>query len=173
MQLGKDYQQMVEFVKSYFDSHDPLGTELSTRFPFRRRFDHCLRCSIWARRIALSENANVETVMISALFHDIGKSVGGEIAQNHGDVGAQICDNYFKSIAYDKDRRDIIVRIVRNHSIMPWRVTPHWKQKLSVMRTCWMRLVRSWYSGTRWRLRVKMLLLMRKHMNTLSGGILD
>jgi HD superfamily phosphodiesterase len=54
--------------------------------------------------------------MISALFHDIGKSVEGELAQNHGEVGAQICDDYLKSIAYDKDRREIIVRIVRNHS---------------------------------------------------------
>jgi putative nucleotidyltransferase with HDIG domain len=116
MQLIKDYQQMAEFVKIYFDSHDPLATQLSSRFSFRRRFDHCLRCSIWARRIALSENADVETVVISALFHDIGKSVEKELAQNHGEVGAQICDDYLKSISYDNDRRNIIVRIVRNHS---------------------------------------------------------
>ena len=117
MQLGKDYQQLVEFVKGYFESHDPIGTgtELVYRFPFRRRFEHCLRCSIWARRIAVAENADVEIAMVSALFHDIGKAIDNK-AQNHGEVGAQICEDYLTSIAYDKNRRDKIVQIVRNHS---------------------------------------------------------
>jgi uncharacterized protein len=116
MQLIKDHQQMVKFVNSYFDSHDPLVTELSTRFPFRRRFDHCLRCSIWARRIALVENADADITIISALFHDIGKSVGGETAQNHGEVGAQICDDYLNSVAYNRRKIAKITKIIRSHS---------------------------------------------------------
>jgi uncharacterized protein len=115
MQLGRNYQQMAEFVKGYFESHDPIGTELITRFPFRRRFEHCLRCSIWARRIALTENADVEIAMISALFHDIGKSLD-QTAKNHGEVGAQICGDYLTSIAYAKGRKAKIVQIVRSHS---------------------------------------------------------
>ncbi len=115
MKKEKDYQQMVEFVKSYLESQDPLGTELRTRFSFRRRFEHCLRCSIWARRIALSENANVEIAKISALFHDIGKSEGKK-EKSHEEVGAQICGDYLTSIAYDKKKSAKIVQIVRSHS---------------------------------------------------------
>ncbi len=110
-----DYEQTVEFVKDYFESHDALGTDLSYRFPFRRRFEHCLRCSIWAYRIALGEGADVEITRISALFHDIGKSVDFE-AEGHGEIGAQICGDYLSSISYDKNRSTKIVRIIRNHS---------------------------------------------------------
>ncbi len=115
MQLIKDYQQMVDFVKNHIESLDPIGTELNTRFPFRRRFEHCLRCSIWARRIALSENADVEIAMISALFHDISKSEEKK-GKSHEEVGAQICGDYLKSIGYDKNKSVKIVQIVRHHS---------------------------------------------------------
>jgi putative nucleotidyltransferase with HDIG domain len=115
MQPERKYEQMVEFVKGVFESHDPIGTELTKRFPFRRRFEHCLRCSIWARRIALTEGADAELTEISALFHDIGKAMD-KTPQGHREVGAQICDDYLTSISYDKSRRARVVQIVRNHS---------------------------------------------------------
>jgi putative nucleotidyltransferase with HDIG domain len=108
-------EKMVEFVKTFIESHDPIGTGLDERFPFRRRFEHCLRCSIWARQIALAESADAEIAGISALFHDIGKSID-KTKQGHGRLGAQICDDYLKSIAYDENKRSQIVRIVRDHS---------------------------------------------------------
>jgi len=111
---NQNYQQMIEFVKDYFDSHDPIGTELSFRYPFRRRFDHCLRVMKWAHRIALAENADVDITQISALFHDIGKSVDST-KEDHGEVGAQICEDYLKSISYDRSRGTKIVQIVRAH----------------------------------------------------------
>ena len=103
--------QIVEFVRDYFESHDPFATELSVRFPFRRRFEHCLRCSIWARRIALAENADEEISRLSALFHDIGKS-RDESSESHGERGAQICNDYLSTIGYDENKREKIVRIV-------------------------------------------------------------
>jgi len=109
------YEQMVEFVRGFFESHDPLGTDLTWRYPFRRRFEHCLRCSIWARRIAFAEGADTEISEISALFHDIGKSVDNA-TKDHGQVGAQICGEYLSSIGYDKSRRARIVQIVQSHS---------------------------------------------------------
>ena len=115
MQLGREYQQMVEFVRDYIESHDPFGTEMSTRFRFRRRFEHCLRCSIWARRIALAEGANVEISQISALFHDIGKSVNNTSAE-HGELGSEICGDYLTAVAYDKNRSTKIIQIIRSHS---------------------------------------------------------
>lgn len=114
MQFERDYKQMVEFVRGFIESHDPIGTELVTRFPFRRRFEHCLRCSKWARRISVAEGADVEICVISALFHDVGKSVDN--TQNHGGVGAEICEEYLKSIGFDIHKTMKIVEIVRNHS---------------------------------------------------------
>ncbi len=110
-----DYNKMVAYVKDFFESHDAIGTELSYRYPFRRRFEHCLRCSVWARRLALVESADVELVEISALFHDIGKAVSRS-EESHGEIGAKICDDYLASIGYDDTRRVKIVGIVRNHS---------------------------------------------------------
>ena len=109
-----DYEQMVEFVKDYFESHDALGTQLTYRYPFRRRFDHCLRCSIWAHRIAATEGADPEIIRISALFHDIGKSVDFA-TEGHGQVGAKICSGYLSSISYDQNRSAKLVQIIRNH----------------------------------------------------------
>jgi len=109
-----DYEQMIEFVKDYFDSHNPIGTELSYRYPFRRRFDHCLRVMMWAYRIALAESTDLEITQISALFHDIGKSMD-ETKEGHGELGAQIVGDYLTSIAYDKTKTEKIIRIVHTH----------------------------------------------------------
>lgn len=108
-----DYEQMIGFVKDYFNSNDPIGTELSYRYLFRKRFDHCLRVMKWAHRIALAENADEEIARISALFHDIGKATDVE---NHGETGARICYDYLKSISYDEKRTGEIIRIIRTHT---------------------------------------------------------
>jgi uncharacterized protein len=109
-----ELEKAREYVNTFFESHDPIVTGLENRYPFRRRYDHCLRCSVWAKRIAIAEGADVELTEISALFHDVGKSTSKE--EEHGEVGAQICDDYLKSIGYDDDRRRTIVKIVRDHS---------------------------------------------------------
>jgi uncharacterized protein len=106
---------MVEFVRDFFSSHDPLGTELYHKYPFRKRFDHCFRCSVWARRIAQEEQGDIEVAETAALFHDIGKGVSRP-DQNHGAVGAEICDEYLRSIGYDRDKSIAIAGIVANHS---------------------------------------------------------
>jgi len=126
-----DYAQMVKFVKGFFESHDPIATGLESvyRYPFRRRFEHCFRCSIWAKRIALAEGADVELTEISALFHDIGKSVS-KPGQNHGQVGAKICDEYLASIGYDDERRARVVSIVRYHSRLAQKKTASLEGKI-------------------------------------------
>ena len=110
-----NWNEAVEFVRTYFATHDPIGTELTHRYPFRRRFDHCLRCSVWARRIALAEGGDAEIVQVAALFHDIGKAVAGP-HQNHGAIGAEICNEYLRSAGYDDKRRRIVAGIVSRHS---------------------------------------------------------
>jgi uncharacterized protein len=110
-----DYEQMMAFVKDFFESHDPIGTGLAQQYPFRRRFEHSLRCAKCARQIAVAECADEELVVISALFHDIGKAVSRP-EENHGEIGAKICNEYLTSVGYDDEKRTKIVRIVRDHS---------------------------------------------------------
>ena len=110
-----DWERAVEFVMGYFESHDPIATELAHRYPFRRRFGHCLRCSVWARRIASVEHGDVELAATAALFHDIGKTAGSR-EQDHGAAGAEVCGRYLGSIGYPEDRRTVIVGIVARHS---------------------------------------------------------
>ena len=107
-------RSMLEFVRGFIESHDPLGSKLTNRFPFRRLFGHCCRCSVWARRIALAEGADVEIAEVSALFHDIGKSAD-QTAEGHAEVGAGLCENYLTSAGYDAGKRTQIVGIVRHH----------------------------------------------------------
>jgi uncharacterized protein len=107
--------EMIGFVQSFFESHDPLGTELHHRYPFRKRFDHCRRCSVCARRIAEEEYGDAEIVEVASLFHDIGKAVSGP-DQNHGVVGAAICAEYLGSIGYDRERLLTVAGIVSRHS---------------------------------------------------------
>jgi len=105
---------MLDFVRTFIESHDAIGTKLSTRFPFRKLYGHCVRCAHWARRLAVAEGADVEVARVSALFHDIGKSVDNTL-EGHAEAGAQICDDYLASIGFVREKRAHIVSIVRNH----------------------------------------------------------
>jgi uncharacterized protein len=107
-------QDILDFAKGFIESHDPLGTKLKTRFPFRRLYEHGVRCAHWARRIALVEGADLEIAQISALLHDIGKSVDNT-REGHARTGAGICDTFLGSIGFDPAKRARIVDIVRDH----------------------------------------------------------
>ena len=61
------------------------------------------------------EHADIEITVISALFHDISKSEQTE-NRTHGEIGAEVCNEYLTSTGYDINRKDRIVQIVRNHS---------------------------------------------------------
>ena len=106
---------MLEFVKGFIESHDPIGTGPAARYPFRRRFEHCVRCSVWARRLAVAEGADVEVAEVSALFHDVAKTVP-DTDVNHGELGACVCEEYLTSIGCEPGKREQIVEIVRTHT---------------------------------------------------------
>jgi len=107
-------EEMLRYVKDFIESHDAIGTKLSTRFPFRRLYGHCVRCAHWARRLAIAEGADVEVSEVSALFHDIGKSVDST-KEGHAKTGAQICEDYLSSHGWELEKKSHIVDIVRNH----------------------------------------------------------
>lgn len=105
---------MLSFVREFIDSHDPIGTKLGRRFPFRRLYDHCYRCYRWAQRLNAIEGGDPEVTQISALFHDVGKCVDDTLA-GHAEAGARLCREYLDGIGFDTDKRDRIVRTVRLH----------------------------------------------------------
>jgi len=107
-------ERISELVKEYIESHDPIGTKLGARFPFRRLYGHCVRCATWARRLAVAEGADVEVAEISALFHDVGKAVDSTV-QGHAEVGADVCNEVLTSVGFDEEKKHRIVAIVRNH----------------------------------------------------------
>ena len=57
----------------------------------------------------------MEIAEIGALFHDIGKSI--DKTASHGEIGAQICDDYLSSIRFDKNKCAQIVQIVHHKLI--------------------------------------------------------
>jgi len=107
-------EKMLEFVRGFIESHDPVATKLERRFPFRRLADHCFRCCRWAERICRIEGGDADVAEVSALFHDIGKCVDNT-RERHAVAGAEICADYLSRIGCDVGKRDRIVRIVRHH----------------------------------------------------------
>ncbi|MBD3238936.1 MAG: HD domain-containing protein [Chitinivibrionales bacterium] len=105
---------MVTFVRTFIEQHDPIGSALSKRYSFRRRFEHCYRCCVWAYRIAKREGGDREVVAIAALFHDIGKSmVRGR--ERHARLGARICTEYLTSAGYPPATIKAVAAVVADH----------------------------------------------------------
>lgn len=105
---------MVTFVRTFIEQHDPIGSALSKRYAFRRRFEHCYRCCVWASRIARREGGDREVIAIAALFHDIGKSlVRGR--ERHARLGARICAEYLTSAGYPSETIDAVTTVVADH----------------------------------------------------------
>ena len=108
-------QGMLDYVREFIESQGPIGSEFHARFPFRKLYGHCVRCASWARRLSEAEGGDSEICELSAFFHDIGKAVT-ETKAGHAETGADICDEYLKSIDFDPDKRERVVSIVRNHN---------------------------------------------------------
>ncbi len=105
---------MVAFVRTFIEQHDPIGSSLSKRYSFRRRFEHCYRCCVWACRIARREGGDREVIALAALFHDIGKSlVRGR--ERHARLGARICSEYLTSAGYPSATIEAVGAIVADH----------------------------------------------------------
>lgn len=108
------YEAMIEYVRKYFENHDPLATDLPVKFPFRNRFDHILRVYHWALRINRMEKGDEEVVAVAAIFHDIGKAADDD--RPHAIVSAEICEAYLRSDGFSEEKRSRIVETIRMHS---------------------------------------------------------
>lgn len=108
------YEEMMAFVKQTLVERDPRLKGLDSRFPFRNRFDHSFRVYHWALRIQANEGGDHEIVSIAAIFHDVAKGTEGN--RPHAEVGAEICDEYLRSINYPDERRKRVCQAIRYHS---------------------------------------------------------
>ena len=74
--------------------------------------DHISLVREFAVQLAEIEGADKEVVEISAILHDIGKIDGRE---NHGELGAQMTEEFLKDIDLPDEKKRLIVKCVRKH----------------------------------------------------------
>lgn len=108
------YQDMIEYVRNFFQGNNGIASENSVKFPFRDRFDHTMRVYKWAQRINEKEKGDEVVLLTAAIFHDVGKAIKSDLPHAH--VSADICDKYLKEIGFPADKREKVVRAVRVHS---------------------------------------------------------
>lgn len=108
------YEDMLHYVKEFLQSPDAKAALLSSKFPFRDRFDHTLRVYKWALRINEIEKGDEEIISIAAIFHDVGKWLKTD--KPHALVGAEICDAYLRIISYPENKRVRVVNAIKYHS---------------------------------------------------------
>jgi uncharacterized protein len=78
------------------------------------RFDHIMSVVNLAERIARGEDADVDTVRVAALFHDVAKF---EVKQEkHAEEGAWVAEKYLDEQGYPDAFVDRVCRIVKDHT---------------------------------------------------------
>ncbi len=76
-------------------------------------YEHTLRVFQTASIFAIQENADLELVQISALLHDIGRSIG----EPHNETGAEKAREILEELQYPKEQIKQIEKIVLYHSL--------------------------------------------------------
>lgn len=98
--------QVFNFVKSEFDKNKSSHS-----------YDHTLRVYNLAVHIGEIENADLEIIKIAALLHDIARfeedEVQGKIC--HAKRGAEIAQEYLKSLDLSQDKIDAIKHCILAH----------------------------------------------------------
>ena len=75
-------------------------------------YEHTLRVFQTASIFAIQENADLELVQISALLHDIGRSIG----EPHNETGAEKAREILETLHYPKEKIEQIEKIVLYHT---------------------------------------------------------
>jgi uncharacterized protein len=98
----------VEQARSYYP---PKGTA--------HGFDHVLRVTALAERIARAEGADVEIVRTAALLHDV--MAGGPDRADHHVAGASQAQEILLGVGCPAERVDAVVHCIRAHRFRPAR----------------------------------------------------
>ena len=88
-----DYEKMKEYVKKTLEEHNAIKPK-KKEHGFRSRYTHTLRVLEWCKRIENDfDDVNKEILYTSAIFHDIGYSLGKE---NHANSSVIFFEKYAK-----------------------------------------------------------------------------
>ncbi|MFA5267986.1 MAG: HD domain-containing protein [Methanoregula sp.] len=83
--------------------------------PGSHGLDHVLRVVYLCEVIGKEENADMEILLPAALFHDIARPVETQTGVPHEEAGAQMAEEYLRSIRYDGERIPKIAHAIRTH----------------------------------------------------------
>lgn len=93
----------IDQARSYYSSH----------FSSAHGFDHVLRVTALAERIAHAEKADVEIVRTAALLHDL--AAGGPGREDHHILGAEQAREILLDLGHPADRVEAVVHCIRSH----------------------------------------------------------
>ena len=105
-------EQVSRFVHDYLmkSGKDHLDETWGPKY----RWEHTLRVSHWAHQLADEAKADVETCVISALFHDVSHFTSEEY-RKHGIESAEIARNYLKKKDYSQAFTDKVAYAIKSH----------------------------------------------------------
>ena len=111
------YDSIFEYVKQALADND-YATKNSP-LPFRKRSEHIWRVYNWAKRLLKGNtfeiDINEESVLIAALFHDVGYCKPLEDT-NHAENSEMVFRKYAYEMSIDAERVEFISFLIRNHS---------------------------------------------------------
>lgn len=120
LSLGdRDYKEMINFVKDTLgeDSVENFATKASIGYS---RFEHIKRVLNWTLRLYnASENKDelrYEDLIISAIFHDVGRKVEDTEHIPHAKAGVPITRKFLSEHGFDEERTEYICNLVGSHS---------------------------------------------------------
>ena len=94
--MKRQIQKIADFVRDYLmetgkkETNDVWGPKY--------RWEHTLRVTYWAWRLALEEKADPEKCVIAALFHDVSHFVTDDY-RKHGVRSAEIARDFMVKLA--------------------------------------------------------------------------
>lgn len=113
MNKKRRLERVVNFVRKKRDKALKNNPELAGFLAYR--WQHTLRVTQHGKRLAKEEGADVETVVVACLLHDIAKLSNKANGLDHGRVGAKIARPFLQELGYaKKDVENICFSIARH-----------------------------------------------------------
>ncbi len=107
------YSKIFKYVKHKLNDDDN-----SSHFAFRTRSEHILRVFNWAKKLIensdFDNNIDKESVLIAALFHDVGYSQAK--GEGHATKSAEMFIEYAKNVDFDIKNIEFIEYLINTHS---------------------------------------------------------
>ncbi len=108
-----NYADMFQYVYNVLNEANAIKSKKEEAY-FRNRYLHTRRVYSWCLRLLDDfDNVDKDVLLVSAIFHDVGYSLGKE---NHAYNSSLIFIKYAKMNNYDQSFIDRVSSNIRNHS---------------------------------------------------------